>query len=186
MRITEGQLRRIINEELERINEELEDELEELTGTGPKQTFRKIIEICKGALDDDMLGKDAQVARMHKDNIESLLRMMDEVSSYRFDPYPISAEDIVDRWKAVEKKISKLPAERILTIIEKIGNLCKKKELTLTQVQNLAAFGQVVSGEQVMALWKAVSGGKQTNTVKFHKFIQPRILAVATAANKKW
>ena len=95
----------------------------------------------------------------------------------------ISAEDIVDRWKTVEKKIAKLPAERILAIIEKVGNLCKEKELTLTQVQNLGSFGAVVSGEQVMALWSAVSGGKQTNTVKFHKFIQPRILEVATKAN---
>jgi hypothetical protein len=95
----------------------------------------------------------------------------------------ISAEDIVDRWKTVEKKIAKLPAERILAIIEKVGNLCKEKELTLTQVQNLGNFGAVVSGEQVMALWSAVSGGKQTNTVKFHKFIQPRILEVATKAN---
>jgi hypothetical protein len=95
----------------------------------------------------------------------------------------ISAEDIVDRWKTVEKKIAKLPAERILAIIEKVGNLCKEKELTLTQVQNLGNFGAVVSGEQVMVLWSAVSGGKQTNTVKFHKFIQPRILEVATKAN---
>jgi hypothetical protein len=95
----------------------------------------------------------------------------------------ISAEDIVDRWKTVEKKIAKLPAERILAIIEKVGNLCKEKELTLPQIQNLGNFGAIVSGEQVMALWASVSSGKQTNTVKFHKFIQPRILEVATKAN---
>lgn len=95
----------------------------------------------------------------------------------------ISAEDIVDRWKSFEKKVAKLPAEKILGLVEKLGNLCKEKELTLTQVQNLGNFGAVVSGEQVMALWSAVSGGKQTNTVKFHKFIQPRILEVATKAN---
>jgi hypothetical protein len=95
----------------------------------------------------------------------------------------ISAEDIVDRWKSFEKKVAKLPAEKVLAVIEKIGNLCKEKELTLTQIQNLGAFGQVVSGEQVMALWSSVSSGKQANTVKFHKFIQPRILEVATKAN---
>lgn len=95
----------------------------------------------------------------------------------------ISAEDIVDRWKVTEKKIAKLPAERVLAIIEKVGNLCKEKELTLPQIKNLGDFGNAISGEQVMALWSAVSGGKQTNTVKFHKFIQPRILEVATKAN---
>ena len=95
----------------------------------------------------------------------------------------ISAEDIVDRWKSFEKKVAKLPAEKVLSIIEKVGNLCKDKELTLPQIQNLGAFGNAVSGEQVMALWSAVSSGKQANTVKFHKFIQPRILEVATKAN---
>jgi hypothetical protein len=95
----------------------------------------------------------------------------------------ITAEDVTDRWKSFEKKIAKLPAEKILGLIEKIGNLCKEKELTLTQMQNLGAFGQAVSGEQVMALWSSVSSGKQANTVKFHKFIQPRILEVATKAN---
>jgi hypothetical protein len=95
----------------------------------------------------------------------------------------ISAEDITDRWKSFEKKVAKLPAEKILGLVEKLGNLCKEKELTLTQVQNLGAFAAVVSGEQVMALWSAVSSGKQANTVKFHKFIQPRLLEVATKAN---
>jgi hypothetical protein len=96
----------------------------------------------------------------------------------------ISAEDITDRWKSTEKKIAKLPAEKVLAIIEKIGNLCKEKDLTLPQIQNLGNFGGIISGEQVMALWSAVSGGRQGNTVKFHKFIQPRILEVATKANQ--
>lgn len=96
----------------------------------------------------------------------------------------ISAEDITDRWKATEKKIAKLPAEKVLSIIEKVGNLCKEKDLTLPQIQNLGSFGNLISGEQVMALWSAVSGGRQGNTVKFHKFIQPRILEVATKANQ--
>ena len=76
MRITESMVRKIIKEELDQINEAR-------VGTGPKQTFRKIIEICKEALDNDRLGKHAQVARMHRDNIESLLRMMDDVETTR-------------------------------------------------------------------------------------------------------
>jgi hypothetical protein len=95
----------------------------------------------------------------------------------------ITAEDVVDRWKDVEKKVAKLPAERVLGLIEKVGNLCKDKELTLTQMTNLGSFAGVVSGEQVMALWNAVSSGKQANTMKFHKLIQGRILEVATRAN---
>jgi hypothetical protein len=34
-----------------------------------------------------------------------------------------------------------------------------------------------------MALWNAVSTGKQANTIKFHKLIQLRIQEVATRAN---
>ena len=51
----------------------------------------------------------------------------------------ISAEDVVDRWSKFEKKVAKLPAEKILGLVEKVGNLCKDKELTLTQIQNLGA-----------------------------------------------
>jgi hypothetical protein len=50
-------------------------------------------------------------------------------------------------------------------------------------MQNLGAFGKVVSGEQIMALWNAVSSGKQSNTVKFHKMIQERLVEVASRAN---
>ena len=95
----------------------------------------------------------------------------------------ITAEDVVDHWKKFEAKVAKMPAERVLGLIEKIGNLCKSNELTLPQIQNLGGFANMVSGEQVMALWNAVSSGKQPNTVKFHKIIQPRILEVATRAN---
>ena len=95
----------------------------------------------------------------------------------------ITAEDIVDSWKKFEPKVSKMTAERILGLIEKVGNLCKEKELTLSQMQNLGAFGKVVSGEQIMALWNAVSSGKQSNTVKFHKMIQERLVEVASRAN---
>lgn len=95
----------------------------------------------------------------------------------------ITAEDVIDRWKKFEPKVSKMTAERVLGLIEKVGNLCKEKELTLSQMQNLGAFGKVVSGEQVMALWNAVSSGKQSNTVKFHKMIQERIIEVASRAN---
>jgi uncharacterized protein (UPF0216 family) len=74
MRITETAVKRIIKEELGRINEGL-------PGTGPRETFREIIRICEKALDDDMLGRHGQVARMHRDDIESLLRMMDDVET---------------------------------------------------------------------------------------------------------
>jgi hypothetical protein len=94
----------------------------------------------------------------------------------------ITAEDVVDHWKKFEPKVAKMTAEQLLGLIEKIGNLCKEKELTLSQVANLGAFGNVTSGEQVMALWNAVSTGKQSNTIKFHKLIQPRIQEVATRA----
>jgi hypothetical protein len=95
----------------------------------------------------------------------------------------ITAEDVIDRWKKFEPKVTKMTAERVLGLIEKVGNLCKEKELSVTQMQNLGGFGKVVSGEQVMALWNAVSSGKQANTVKFHKLIQERIFEVATRAN---
>jgi hypothetical protein len=95
----------------------------------------------------------------------------------------ITAEDIVDRWSKFEKKVAKLPAEKVLSIIGKIRTLCKERDLTLDQAKNLGAFGNTISGEQVMSLWSAVSEGRQGNTVKFHKLIQARILELATKAN---
>lgn len=95
----------------------------------------------------------------------------------------ITAEDVVNSWKKFEPKVVKMTAERVLGLIEKIGNLCKNNELTLPQMQNLGAFANIVSGEQVMALWNAISSGKQSNTTKFHKLIQHRLLEIATRAS---
>lgn len=74
MKITEATVRRIIMEEIGLINEEL-------TGSGPKATFRKIIEICEKALDNERLGQHPQVAKGAKESIKSLIRMMDDVET---------------------------------------------------------------------------------------------------------
>ena len=74
MRITETAIRRIIMEEMGLV-------VEDLSGTGPKATFRKIIEICEKALDNERLGQHPQVAKGAKEGIKSLIRMMDDVET---------------------------------------------------------------------------------------------------------
>jgi hypothetical protein len=95
----------------------------------------------------------------------------------------MTAEDILDRWSKSKSKVAKLPAEKVLGLVEKIGNACKESELTLGQVKNLGEFGNAITGEQLMSLWQAVSTGKQANVVKFHGFIKERLITIATKAN---
>ena len=133
-----------------------------------------------GGCDKDALPPGFYAISMGYIGVTTAIAFMSFIKNY---DSIITAEDVVDRWKQFEPKIEKLAAERVLGLIEKIGNLCKDKELTLTQVANLGAFGNLISGEQVMALWNAVSTGKQANTIKFHKLIQLRIQEVATRAN---
>ena len=72
MRITESTVRRIIAEEIGRLDEGL-------PGTGPRETFEEIIRICKAALADPLLGHHPQVANQRRDSIETLLSMMDNI-----------------------------------------------------------------------------------------------------------
>lgn len=95
----------------------------------------------------------------------------------------MTAEDIVDRWSKNKAKVEKLPAEKVLGLIEKLGNLVKEQELSLGQLKNLGEFANVITGEQLMALWQAVSSGKQANVVKLHGFIKERLITIATKAN---
>ena len=134
-----------------------------------------------GGVDKDTLPPGFYAICMGYVGVPTAIALVNFIKEYES---VISAEDITDRWSKFGDKVAKLPAEKVLSIVEKLGNLCKEKELTLTQIQNIGHFGHAISGEQVMALWSAVSSGKQSNTQKFHKFIQGRILEVATKANQ--
>jgi hypothetical protein len=133
-----------------------------------------------GGQDKDALPAGFYAISMGYIGAPTAIALVDFIKNY---DSVITAEDIVERWSKFEKKVSKLPAEKVLSIIEKIKVLCKDRDLTLDQVKNLGAFGNAISGEQVMSLWSAVSDGRQGNTVKFHKLIQSRILELATKAN---
>ena len=96
----------------------------------------------------------------------------------------ITAEDIVNSWKKIEKKIAKVSAEKILQVVEKIGNFCKDNELTTDQAKNLSAFAHAISGEQLLSLWNAVSTGKHKNVAKFHALIRERFMTVISQASE--
>jgi hypothetical protein len=96
----------------------------------------------------------------------------------------ITAEDILDRWKKVKSKVEKLPADQISGIIAKLGEHAKENIWTDAQVKNASDFSEVISGELLMSMWSAVSGGgKQQNTINFHRHVAGRIMQVAQKAN---
>ena len=96
----------------------------------------------------------------------------------------ITAEDVLDRWKKVKAKIEKVPADRISSIIQKLGDHSKNNTWTEAQVKNAGEFAHIISGELLMSLWQAVSTGKQANTVAFHRLTSHLIMKVAQAANQ--
>jgi len=95
----------------------------------------------------------------------------------------ITAEDILDRWKKVKSKVDKLPADRISAIIQKIGEHGRTNQWTEAQVKNVGEFANAITGELLMSMWQAVSAGKQSNTIAFHKLVNTRIMEVAQKAN---
>ena len=96
----------------------------------------------------------------------------------------ITAEDVLDRWKKVKSKVEKIPADRISSIIQKLGDHSKNNTWTEAQVKNASEFAHIISGELLMSLWQAVSTGKQANTVAFHRLTSHLIMKVAQAANQ--
>jgi hypothetical protein len=95
----------------------------------------------------------------------------------------ITAEDVIDRWKKVKAKVEKLPADRVSAIIQKLGEHGKTHQWTDAQVKNVGEFANAITGELLMSMWQAVSAGKQSNTIAFHKLVNARIMEVAQKAN---
>jgi len=97
----------------------------------------------------------------------------------------VSAEDILDNYKANKEKVAALTNDRLNAVIEKITNHCKDNEWTLDQAKNAAAFAESLPGEMMVSLWNSVSATqKLPNIQKMHKLIGQKIVkAVQSSRN---
>lgn len=84
----------------------------------------------------------------------------------------VSPEDILNRFDDVKEKIKDLSNDRLNLLIERISEHGKTNSWTVTQGENAAKLGKIVSEEMLIHMWSQVSATKNIETIQmFHKFI---------------
>jgi hypothetical protein len=94
----------------------------------------------------------------------------------------VSAEDILDSWKKVSKKVEAMGQEKWNICIEKLVGYIRKTVLTEKQAKNLGAFAKCLPGELVVHFWtemaKDPNPQTQANIKIVHSELMPLILPV--------
>ena len=112
--------------------------------------------------------------------VEAAAALTDFVKNYAS---VITAEDILDGWKKVAKKVADLPTEKKLSIIEKVKDNCKGNKWTPSQVANLKLFFDTLTGECKMSLYNGVlASGNTGNLTSFHGLVKDEIMEVINKA----
>jgi hypothetical protein len=114
--------------------------------------------------------------------VEASLALQDFVKNYESQ---ISAEDILDSWKAKKKKVAKLSNDKHNAIIEKLVDHCKNNEWTLDQAKNACDFVRDLSGEMIVSFFNSILETNQVPNIRaIHKFIGMLVVETVTAAEK--
>lgn len=94
----------------------------------------------------------------------------------------VSAEDILDNWKKVEKKVQGMGQEKWNICIEKVVGHIRKNIISEKQAQNIGEFAKNLPGELVVHFWtelaKEPNPQTQANIKIVHPYMMPLILPV--------
>ena len=94
----------------------------------------------------------------------------------------ITAEDILDNWDKVSKKVEKLGQEKWNICISKLVEHMKKKVVTEKQAKNVGKFVGTLPGELRVNWWTSMAATdtteQATNIKVTHPFVSPHILNV--------
>jgi len=109
---------------------------------------------------------------------EAAIDFSDFVQKYNVNVIP---EDVLNSFDRFKDKILNLTNDRINDLIERIGEYSKTNNLNLTQGENLANFGKIISQEMLIHLWSQVSMHRNIESIKsFHKYIGDYLVTVVT------
>jgi hypothetical protein len=113
---------------------------------------------------------------------EAAIAFSEFISKYEM---VLSAEDVLDRFDAVQDRVKASTASGLASVIEKVADHCKSNTWTVDQVSGLASFTSVITGELLVQLWNAVSAtGNLPNIQKLHKKIGKRVVEAVKAGRE--
>lgn len=113
--------------------------------------------------------------------LEASIAFRDFVKNYE---NILSAEDILDNWKKVKGKVSKLSADKQNALLDKLLNHCRGNTWTEDQVDNVAAFAKSVSQEMTISFFnKVMETNNLQNIRSLHKRIGSEIIKTIAAAS---
>ena len=113
---------------------------------------------------------------------EASISFRDFVKNYESQ---ISAEDILDKWKSVKKRVKNLGNDKHNALIEKLVNHCKDNEWSLDQTKRACDFVKTLSGEMIVSFFNSIlETGNVPNIRSVHKFIGMLVVEKVTAAEK--
>jgi hypothetical protein len=97
------------------------------------------------------------------------------------------AEDVLDNWSKMEKKILGLGLDRKNDLIEKVSDHCAKNDWTKAQADNVEKFFNALPAELQLTLWtKVCAHGRQRieNIKKFHARCSLDVVKAVDSGNR--
>jgi len=133
-----------------------------LAGTPPPEGFY--------ALSTGFLGTEASIA------------FRDFVQNYAAQ---ISAEDILNRWKEIKKRVENIGNDKSNGIIEKLVDHCKTNEWSVEQSKNACDFVKTLSGEMIVNFFNSILDSNNVPNIRsVHKYIGMLVVETVTTAER--
>ena len=140
--------------------------------------FDQTLKFCNFNIDDKSQDTKFMLYNIAEGFIgtEAAIDFSDFVQKYNNNVTP---EDVLNSFDRFKDKISNMSNDRINDLIERIGEYSKTNNINLSQGENLAKFGKMISEEMLIHLWSEVSKNKNIESIKsFHKFIGDYIVEI--------
>jgi len=113
--------------------------------------------------------------------LEASIAFRDFVKNYE---NIISAEDVLNDWKKVKGKVSKLSADKQNALLDKLINHCKGNPWSDDQMDNVTAFVKSISQEMTIAFFNKVMETNSLGNIRgLHKRIGADIIKTIAAAS---
>ena len=113
---------------------------------------------------------------------ETAISLNDFIKNYDSN---ISAEDVLDGWKSVKSRVTKLSDDRKNALIEKLVDHCSGNEWFVTQARNACSFVEDLSGEMLVSFFNAVMATNNVPNIRtVHGFIGMKVVEAVTSAEQ--
>ena len=98
----------------------------------------------------------------------------------------VSADDILNNWSdRIENDVKKMTSSEIHSVIDRLSKDFGENDWTPGQAENVAAFSNILGGEQLISLWNACSQTQQLHNIqKLHKLIGRRVVECVQASRE--